>query len=119
MLVGQWAIAIGRTFAADQTNISVGVISALNRIWGKAIQTDAKVSPNNYGGALTDIRGRVYGVLAPLSPNNQNALAGTEWYDSGIGFAVPLEDIYARLDHLKSGKDLKPGRQVPGVGTAF
>jgi serine protease Do len=36
-------------------------------------------------------------------------LAGAEWYDSGIGFAVPLVDILAHLPTLKEGKDLLPG----------
>ncbi|MFP6648785.1 MAG: trypsin-like peptidase domain-containing protein, partial [Pirellulaceae bacterium] len=86
--VGQWAIAIGRTLSRETANISVGIISATNRIWGKAIQTDSKISPVNYGGALVDIEGRVAGILVPLSPQGQSSeLAGTEWYDSGIGFA--------------------------------
>ena len=107
--VGQWTIAMGRTFESPEPNVSVGIVSALNRIWGKAIQTDAKVSPMNYGGPLVDIEGRVMGVLVPLSPRRSGETAGIEWYDSGIGFAVPLEDIYASLDRLKSGTDLKPG----------
>jgi serine protease Do len=59
MTVGQWAIAVGRTFNQQEPNISVGVLSATNRIWSTAIQTDAKISPANYGGPLIDIRGRV------------------------------------------------------------
>ena len=93
MRVGQWAIAVGRTFEGDRPNMAVGILSALGRIWGKAIQTDAAVSPNNYGGPLVDIRGRVLGVLVPLSPEAADEVAGVEWYDSGIGFAVPLEHI--------------------------
>ncbi|NQT36694.1 MAG: trypsin-like peptidase domain-containing protein, partial [Planctomycetes bacterium] len=46
MRVGQWAIAVGRTFEAARPNVAVGVLSARNRVWGKAIQTDAAVSPN-------------------------------------------------------------------------
>ncbi|MDP6443777.1 MAG: PDZ domain-containing protein [Pirellulaceae bacterium] len=114
MAVGQWSIAVGRTFSPDHANISVGVISALNRIWGKALQTDAKISPSNYGGALIDINGRVFGVLAPMSPQASGELAGSEWYDSGIGFAVPLVDTFARLDVLKKGEDLYPG--LMGIG---
>src|SRR5207253_889021 len=79
------------------------------RIWGKAIQTDAKVSPTNYGGPLVDLDGRVMGVLVPASPRGQDEAAGVEWYDSGIGFAIPLEDINAVLPKLKEGKDLKKG----------
>src|SRR5437868_879731 len=41
--VGQWAIAVGRTYDQAEPNVSVGVISATNRIWSKAIQTDAKI----------------------------------------------------------------------------
>lgn len=111
--VGQWAIAVGRTFDSDKPNLSVGVVSALGRIWGKAIQTDAKVSPNNYGGPLLDIRGRVMGVLVPLSPQAASEVAGVEWYDSGIGFAVPIESILQALPRLIKGEDLKPG--VAGI----
>ncbi len=109
MRVGQWAIAVGRTFETTQPNMSVGVLSALNRIWGKAIQTDAAVSPNNYGGPLIDIRGRVLGVLVPLSPQEAKEVAGMEWYDSGIGFAVPGEAIQKILPRLEEGSDLWPG----------
>ncbi|MGD9723409.1 MAG: PDZ domain-containing protein [Pirellulales bacterium] len=107
--VGQWSLALGRAFEPDRPNVSVGIVSALDRIWGKALQTDAKISPNNYGGPLVDIRGRVLGVLVPMSPDGGGELAGVEWYDSGIGFAVPLEDILRVLGKLKEGRDLRPG----------
>lgn len=107
--VGQWSIAVGRTFDGAQPNISVGIVSATQRIWGKAIQTDAKVSPSNYGGPLIDIRGRVMGVLVPLAPDKSGEIAGVAWYDSGIGFAVPLEHVNKILAQLKQGKDLHPG----------
>jgi len=106
--VGQWALAVGRTHQADHPSVSVGIISAENRIWGKAIQTDAKISPRNYGGPLVDISGRVLGVLVPLSPQGQSEIAGAEWYDSGIGFAISLSGIYGRLERMKQG-DLQPG----------
>jgi serine protease Do len=107
--VGQWSLALGRTYDSPAPSMSVGIVSALNRVWGKAIQTDAKISPVNYGGPLVDIEGRVMGILVPISPRGTSETAGVEWYDSGIGFAIPLEDIYARLDRLKEGKDIRPG----------
>jgi S1-C subfamily serine protease len=110
--VGQWAIALGRTLDVNKDNppsVSVGVISAVGRIWGKAVQTDAKVSPANYGGPLVDVRGRVQGILVPASPQSEGETAGYEWYDSGIGFAVPLADVLAVLPKLKQGKDLHKG----------
>jgi serine protease Do len=109
MQVGQWAVAVGRTFPGPNPNMSVGVLSATGRIWGRAIQTDAKVSAGNYGGPLVDIRGRVLGVLTPLSPSDNSAAAGSEWYDSGIGFAVPLLDVQQVLPRLKKGEDLYRG----------
>ncbi|MAR13687.1 MAG: hypothetical protein CL681_27405 [Blastopirellula sp.] len=109
MQVGQWTMAVGKTYDKSRPNISVGILSAVNRIWGKAIQTDAKISPSNYGGPLVDIRGRVLGLLVPLSPQSNSEVAGAEWYDSGIGFAIPVTDILPHLSHMKEGNELYPG----------
>ena len=107
--VGQWAIAVGFALSSDEPNVSLGIISGKNRIWGKAIQTDAKISPNNYGGPLLDIQGRAIGVLVPLSLTSTEVAAGAEMYDGGVGLAVPLEDVFDILDKLKSGVDMTPG----------
>src|SRR5262245_59978979 len=47
--VGQYAIAMGRTLDPKTPNVCVGVVSALQRAYGRAVQTDAKISPANYG----------------------------------------------------------------------
>lgn len=107
--IGQWALALGRTYDASLPNVSLGLVSALGRVSGKAIQTDAKVSPANYGGPLIDLDGRVLGVLVPLSPQGKGVTDGVNWYDSGIGFAIPLVEIEPRLEQLKKGEDLHPG----------
>ena len=110
--VGRWAVAVGRTLDPDVTHVpsaSIGIVSAVGRIWGKMIQTDAKVSPVNYGGPLVAVDGRVYGVLVPASTRGEGETAGFEWYDSGIGFAVPLADIFAVLPKLKAGTTLRKG----------
>ncbi|HEX7376877.1 MAG TPA: PDZ domain-containing protein [Pirellulales bacterium] len=106
--VGWWAIALGRAYDMARPNISVGIVSAVDRLSGRVIQTDAKISPTNYGGPLVDIHGRVMGVLSPLSPQKSGEVSGVEWYDSGIGFAAPLEHIQQVLPRWKAG-DLKPG----------
>ncbi len=113
--VGQWALALGRTFQTDKVDTSLGIISALNRMHGRVVQADANVSAANYGGPLVDIRGRVFGVLVPMSPQPAGAgaeseVAGAEFYDSGIGFAVPLEHVLTTLDRWKKGEDLLPGK---------
>ena len=130
--VGQWTLTLGRVLDAETPSVTVGVLSAVNRIWGKAIQTDAAVSVNNYGGPLFDAQGRVLGILTPFSPESaqggnprmpggdkekktprqpqapkpptpaEEAVAGAELYDSGIAFAIPLEDIYALLPRMQS-----------------
>ena len=82
----------------------------MDRIWGKAMQTDAKVSPTNYGGPLVDLfRAACRASWCPRRRSAEGETAGFEWYDSGIGFAVPLEDINAVLPRLKQGTDLKRG----------
>jgi serine protease Do len=106
---GQWAIAVGRTFRADRTNVAIGIISAVGRMFGKALQTDAAVSMANYGGPLIDIRGRVLGVLVPMAPQSTSEVAGVEWYDSGIGFAVPLASIGPAIERMKRGEDQHTG----------
>jgi len=117
ILVGHTAVALGRTVVSTEDKdlsqpptVSIGIISALHRIWGKALQTDAKVSPGNYGGPLIDIQGRIQGILVPASPRDEGVLSGVEWYDSGIGFAIPLEDINTVLPRLKAKKDLRAGQ---------
>lgn len=110
--VGQWCLALGRALDPDiqiLPSISAGIVSATGRIYGKAVQCDAKVSPVNYGGPLVALDGRVIGVLVPASPRGETETAGVEWYDSGIGFAIPLDDVFAVLPKLKEGKELRRG----------
>jgi serine protease Do len=114
LAVGQWTLAIGRTLSTSAPNVAIGILSAANRAWGKAVQTDASVSPANYGGPLIDIEGRVIGILAPLPADTAGMMAGTELYDSGIGFAVPSDDIRGVLPRLKAGETLRPG--ILGIG---
>jgi serine protease Do len=111
---GQWAIAVGRGWDAATASPAVGIVSAVNRAWGKAVQTDAAISPMNYGGPLIDIQGRVIGVLAPLPADTAGMTEGTELYDAGIGFAVPLEDVLAVLPRLEQGETLAAG--ILGIG---
>ncbi len=110
--VGMWTLALGRALDNEDgktPSVSRGIVSATDRIWGKLTQTDCKVSPINYGGPLVAVDGRVMGVLVPASPNGEGESAGVEWYDGGIGFAVPLDDINAILPRLKEGKELRRG----------
>ena len=80
--IGHTALALGRTFNANVSeevpSVHAGIISAKDRIWGKAIQTDAKVSPANYGGPLVDLTGRVQGIMPRPAPSARRpASSGT------------------------------------------
>jgi serine protease Do len=106
---GQWTIAVGRGWSHATPAVSVGVLSAVERCWGRGVQTDAAVSPANYGGPLVDIRGRVIGILVPVPAEAADAVGGLDLYDSGIGFAVPLVDVLAVRDRLERGDTLAAG----------
>lgn len=107
--IGQYVIACGRALGGSVPSISLGIVSALGRRNGNAIQTDAKVSPVNYGGPLLDIDGRVIGLLVPMAGLG-GALAGAEWYDSGIGFAIYHDKVELVRDRLAAGETIEPGK---------
>jgi len=97
--VGQLTFAIGNPFGLDQT-LTTGVVSALGRqiqsvsnvpIHG-VIQTNAAINPGNSGGPLLDSDGRLIGMTtAILSPSGAFA---------GIGFAIPVDEIYRAVPTL-------------------
>jgi len=107
--VGQWAITVGLGYGGEEAAISHGIISALDRAHGRAVQTDANISPANYGGPLLDIEGRFIGINTPLNPRAEGTAAGSAWYDSGIGFAIPLHDLDHLIDRMKEGETLTRG----------
>jgi serine protease Do len=120
LAVGQWAVALGIGYGDEEPALTAGIISATSRIGTKAVQTDANLSPANYGGPLIDLDGRVIGICVPLSPGGQKEGAGSEWYDSGIGFAVPLVGLDKVITAMKEGKTLQKaflGVQTQPTGT--
>lgn len=106
--VGQRVVAAGFGAGGTEPAISLGIVSALQRANGQAIQTDAKTSPVNYGGPLFDLDGRVLGVCVPLGAGEDED-AGVEWYDSGIGFAVHADHLGRRMSRLAAGESLRRG----------
>jgi serine protease Do len=114
--VGTWSIAVGKLYPGTQPSSSLGIISANQRVHGLAIQTDAKISPVNYGGPLISLSGEVLGILVPLAPGDSGTeiSAGVQWYDSGIGFAIPAVNALEIAERLRAGNDLYHG--VMGVG---
>jgi serine protease Do len=100
---------VGVGYGDDEPMISAGIVSGLNRVSGRAVQTDANISPANYGGPLLDIEGRVIGICVPLNPMSKEVSGGVEWYDSGIGFAATLDGAENALAAMKRGETIQPG----------
>ncbi len=111
---GQWALAAGFGHASARPAMTVGIVSATRRMFGVSIQTDAKTSPANYGGPLFDIDGALLGVVVPYGLG-AGAVAGVEWYDSGSGFAVSTDHVARRVERMRNGEDLHPGK----IGVVF
>lgn len=101
--VGQAVIALGNPFgfSKDGTpNVTVGLISAVHRFQGgysDAIQTDTAINPGNSGGPLLDFRGRLLGI------NGRIAVRFGTRANTGIGYAIPTNQIKAFLPVLKQG----------------
>ena len=98
--LGQWALSYGHGFGGLKGKgfTSLGIVSALDRLKGSAIQTDANFSPACYGGALIDLEGRLLGICSAASPSKQRG--GFQIYDAGVGFAIhsdALKKLYNKL----------------------
>jgi len=113
--VGKPAIAIGSPFGLAGS-LTTGVISALDRpiespngftITG-AVQTDAAINPGNSGGPLLDASGRVIGINAQIASGGNRA-------NSGVGFAIPIDEAKRVIPALKRGDDIE--RPYLGVST--
>ena len=51
-----------------------------------------------------------------MAPQGASEVAGAEWYDSGIGFAVPLAPLASGIERMKKGEDQRAG--ILGIGMA-
>lgn len=105
---GQWVVSAGYGLGTTHPAPSIGIVSATGRMNGMAIQTDAKISPANYGGPLFDLRGRMIGICVPMGMSTDE-IAGVEWYDSGIGFVTRVDRIERHFARLSRGENVERG----------
>ena len=113
ILLGEWAIAVGNPFGlfeiSNYPTVTVGVISAMNRDFGKIgenrqymriypnmIQTDASINHGNSGGPLCNAMGQAIGM-------NTFIYTGSRLNEGsvGIGFAIPINRIKTIITMLK------------------
>ncbi|MDA0709293.1 MAG: trypsin-like peptidase domain-containing protein [bacterium] len=123
MIIGEWAIALGNPFGLrfedTKPTVTVGVISALNRVvrpqeseraYKDMIQTDASINPGNSGGPLVNCLGEVVGV---------NTFILSQGGALGIGFAVPIKRAIAAARQLieKGSRDFWTGLDIHSVNS--
>ena len=100
LVVGQPVAAIGNPFG-EQSSLSVGIVSAIDRSVGSltqfqiegAIQTDASINPGNSGGPLLEAGARVVGINQQIETNSGA--------NNGVGFAVPISAVKRSLSQLE------------------
>jgi len=100
LVVGQPVAAIGNPFG-EQSSLSVGIVSAIDRSVGSltrfqiegAIQTDASINPGNSGGPLLEAAARVVGINQQIETNSGS--------NDGVGFAVPISAVKRSLAQLE------------------
>ena len=98
LAVGEQVVAIGNPLGELTNTLTVGYISALDRVIAmdtnkdlNVMQTDCAINPGNSGGPLFDMHGNVIGIT-------------TAKYSSstveGIGFVIPINDVTAIIGDL-------------------
>ena len=102
LIVGDQVVAIGNPLGELTNTLTVGYISAKERdvntdgITINMIQTDAAINSGNSGGPLFNMKGEVVGITTAKYSGESASGATIE----GIGFAIPIDDVYDLIDDL-------------------
>jgi len=110
LCIGRYVTVLGSSEDSPSVTQTMGIVSAIGRLDGCAVQTDALINYGNSGGAVVDLRGRLVGIAAHVRTN-------TDWsHNSGVGFFTQSDKIIACMADLKAGRDIKaPVRPFLGV----
>ena len=104
LAVGDQVVAIGNPLGELTATQTVGYISGKDRAVTtdgtviNMLQTDAAINSGNSGGPLFDMYGRVVGITTAKYSGTTGSGASIE----GIGFAIPIDDVFDILDDLKN-----------------
>lgn len=106
LIIGEWVIALGNPYGLfainDKPSVTVGVISAVdrdfgrqqnNRIYKDMIQTDAAINPGNSGGPLVNVLGELVGMNTMIYSESGGSV--------GLGFAIPVDQIRNVISELR------------------
>ncbi|MFN4260341.1 MAG: S1C family serine protease [Gemmataceae bacterium] len=108
---GDWSLAMGNPFllATDFTpTVTYGLISGVNRYqypagtlleYTDCIQIDTSINPGNSGGPLFNMAGELIGI------NGRGSFEKRGRVNSGVGYAISINQIKNFLGHLYAGID--------------
>ncbi len=109
--VGAVVAVLGRSEEDLSLTLNAGIVSAVRRLDGTAIQTDALVNYGNLGGPAINLDGEVIGIAAHLSEKSH-------WRQNcGVSLITKWEAISAALPDLKAGKSI-PAPKKPFLGVS-
>ena len=103
LIVGDQVAAIGNPLGELTSTLTVGYVSAMERDVStdgttiNMLQTDAAINSGNSGGPLFNMNGEVVGITTAKYSGTTESGAVIE----GIGFAIPIDDVYDILFDLK------------------
>lgn len=109
--LGRFITVLGASEDSAAPTRTMGVVSAVGRLDGGVVQTDALINYGNSGGAVIDLRGRLVGIASHLKLNS-------DWSqpNSGVGFFAQSDKILTYMDDLKMNLDIRsPLRAFSGV----
>ena len=109
---GDWAMAMGNPFllATDFTpTVTFGLVSGVHRYqypegrglleYTDCIQIETSINPGNSGGPLFNMDGELIGI------NGRGSFEKRGRVNSGVGYAISINQIKNFLGHLRSGLD--------------
>lgn len=108
---GDWSLAMGNPFllATDFTpTVTYGLVSGVHRYqypsgtileYTDCIQIDTSINPGNSGGPLFNMKGELIGI------NGRGSFDKRPRINSGVGYAISINQIKNFLGHLKAGLD--------------
>ena len=103
LVVGDQVVAIGNALGELNYTLTVGYVSAKDRIVTtegttlNMLQTDAAINAGNSGGPLLNMYGEVIGITTAKFSGTSESGASIE----GIGFAIPMDDVMGMLEDIK------------------
>jgi serine protease Do len=121
---GDWSLAMGNPFllATDFTpTVTYGLVSGVHRYqypagtlleYTDCIQIDTSINPGNSGGPLFNMQGELIGI------NGRGSFEKRGRVNSGVGYAISINQIKNFLPQLKAGMDTDHASLGFSVSTA-